>query len=1186
MKLTDSSLAFAGSNAVRAIASSSPTSNQFMVYGDTTITKVLSGTGIGLVKNGLGVLTLSAANTYTGNTTISSGILTITNTSALPGYNTNGRFAVAPNATLAVYNAVSDSDVTILRNTTNFAASANLGFDTTSGNRTYTPLLSNTSQGALGIVKLGSNTLTLTSTNTYTGQTNVLAGTLYAGTANVIPDSSPVNIASGATLSLNGSETIATLSGAGTLNTSSQLLFNSNNNATFNGVLSSNYYPPNAFTITYKTGTGTQTFSGATIRFGDPSIPSSSCALRHDTGGITILGGTFTQTLSDNGQNTPRNYQMGINSGTTTALTVAQSGTMNVKGIMLGENNTTSNNTISLSSGGTIINAGETWFSGASGTMNINGGLYSSQFAFEIGGGTGSVINNVNISNNGILRANHSFINMSRVSGSVNTINITSGGILSAGSFSVLGGVNANSNVINFDNGTYSPNANNITTNTSSFATYKIKSGGATFNIPSGWTNTFNPNLVQDATSTGGGLVKTGAGQLTFGGTGSTYTGQLSVLEGTFSVASVNNNSANGVFGNSTLPIVLGSNGKTATLQYTAAASPTTTKGVILPLGAIGTFDITGNAGTGPRITGIISGSGSLVKTGIGLLSYGGDNTYSGGTTLTNGLNIVGSDSAFGTGSVYFKNGSLRSTTGRITTLSNNFFLNPDTGVLTFPNVAGEKSLILAGPITLARQVTFNVTVGASVATEALIISGPIGDGGNAYQLNKTGTGVLVLSGQNTFSGPIIIQVGKMRILYPTIGDIRTTSGDLQFASGITNDISSSIRNNTQAVRIDTNGQNVTFASLLSSNSAGLTKLGTGTLTLSTTPIGANPNGIRGTITANAGQLTLTGTLSTASRIYVSNGAGTSGTLSISGALIQTANPGGGPRNFQVAPTAGVTGTVNVYSGGTLRSAAGGGIMLGENGGGTGIMNIYGGDVRLDSNNFWFSGPTATLSMSAGTFTAPNMYLAGGTGPQSIFNMRGGTATLAGSLILGQTNAGIGILNLDGGLFQAAATVVNTVSAHVLNFNGGTFRMTGNTTITTTPILVVKSGGCIFEQTANTTTINGILSSQGVDGGLTKLGSGLLVLNAINTYTGTTAISAGTLRVLKKISGTGSDASFNQANFGLSTLGVTFNSIPNIGDTYKLFPTSTVNNYSSITLTGATGRTATYDSSNSTLTIA
>jgi autotransporter-associated beta strand protein len=1191
MKLTDSSLAFAGSNTVRAIASSSSTSNQFMVYGDTTITKVLSGTGVGLVKNGLGTLTLSAANTYTGNTTISAGILTITDTSALPGYNTNGRFAVAPNATLAVYNAVSDSDITTLRNTTNFNASANLGFDTTSGDRTYTPLLSNTSQGALGIVKLGTNTLTLTSANTYTGQTNVLAGTLYAGTANdIIPNSSPVYIASGAIINCNGSETIATLSGAGNLYTNSQLTFNSSNNATFTGFLSSSYYPPNVHTIVYKTGTGTQTFSGANsvVLFGDYTNPTSHCPLRHDNGGISIIGGTFAQILTGS-SSVPRNYQMGISSGTNTTLTVAESGIMYIKGIMLGENDATSNNTINISSGGKIDNSGDTWFAGASGTMNIDNGLFSSQNIIEIGGGTNTLnaVNNVNVSNGGVLRIFNNGINFGRSRVSINTLNLNSNGTLSGTYVGAITGVNANSNIVNFNGGIYSPIANTIVNSSSSFLTYRIKSGGATFNIPSGWTNTFNANLLQDSSSTGGGLTKTGEGVMYFGGTGSTYTGQLSVLEGTFSVASVNNNSANGVFGNSTLPIVLGSNGKTATLQYTAVTNVATTKGITIPTGAVGIIDVTNISSTILTLNGSINGSGSLFRIGTGQLVYSGNNTYSGGTTLSGaGINNVNSDTAFGTGPIYFSGCAIRSAGGVSSpnrTITNDIIINAATN--TFNSNTNEHSLILAGPVTLTRQATLNVAVGTSTS-EALIISGPIGDGGNAYQLNKTGTGVLVLSGQNTFSGPIFIQVGNMRILYPTIGDIRTTSGNLQFAAGITNDISSSIRNNTQAVRINTNGQNVTFASLLSSNSAGLTKLGTGTLTLSTTPIGTSPNGIRGTITANGGNLTLTGTLSTVSRVLVSNGAGTSGTLSISGSLIQSV--GTSPRNFQVAPTAGVTGTVNVYSGGTLRSVNGG-IMLGENGGGTGRMNLYGGEVNLlGSNQFWFAGPTATLSMSAGSTlnVGGTMYFSGGIGNvQSIFNMSGGTANI-GTLIVGQTNSGTATLNLDGGLLSVGSTVINTVSAHTFNFNGGTFRVSGNTTIPTTPILLIKSGGCIYEQTANTTTINGILSSQGVDGGLTKLGSGLLSLNAINTYTGTTAISAGTLRVLKKISGTGTDASFTQADFGLSTLSVTFNSIPNIGDTYKLFPSSTVNTYSSITLNGASGRTATYDSSNSTLTIA
>ena len=496
---------------------------------------------------------------------------------------------------------------------------------------------------------------------------------------------------------------------------------------------------------------------------------------------------------------------------------------------------------------------------------------------------------------------------------------------------------------------------------------------------------------------------------------------------------------------------------------------------------------------------------------------------------------------------------------------------------------ANEKTLTFTGPILLTGNRNINSYIGNSVATEYLNIAGPIGDGGNGYGLTKTGTGNLVLSAQNTYSGNTTISQGALRLKYLPIGEIRFSGGNLQFDSGITTDVSSRILNNTNTVRVDTNGQNGTFASLLSSNSGGLTKTGTGTLTLSTTPIGTNPNGIRGNIISNGGELTFTGTLSTASAIYASNAAGTSGTISISGAVIQTA--GNSPRQFQIAPTAGVTGTVNVYSGGYLKNSATGGIMLGENNGGTGIMNIYGGTVDIGGGNFYFSGPTATLSMSAGTLNTGYMFLAGGTGATSSFTINGGTATPT-LLFFGQSS-GIGTLNLNGGLISTGYVSMLNLSAHVINFNGGTLRTSSNgAAIGATAITNIGTGGCYYDQSANTGSIYSVLSSQGTDGGFTKLGAGTLQLSAINVYTGTTAISAGTLRVLKKISGTGTDASFSQANFALSTLSVTFNSNPNVGDTYKMFPTSTVNSYGSITLVGTTGRTATYNSSNSTLTIA
>jgi autotransporter-associated beta strand protein len=131
----------------------------------------------------------------------------------------------------------------------------------------------------------------------------------------------------------------------------------------------------------------------------------------------------------------------------------------------------------------------------------------------------------------------------------------------------------------------------------------------------------------------------------------------------------------------------------------------------------------------------------------------------------------------------------------------------------------------------------------------------------------------------------------------------------------------------------------------------------------------------------------------------------------------------------------------------------------------------------------------------------------------------------------------------------------------------------------------VRSGGAILD-IGGTVTTSSIFSDGGGGGGFTKLGSGLFGFNAINTYTGTTNVSAGTLRVSKKISGTGSDASFSQADFTPTTLTVTFVSgtPPSVGNTYKLFSGATQQTYGSVTLVNYSG-TASYNSTNSTLTI-
>lgn len=84
MILTNSSAAEVGTSNVTAIASSTALFRQFMCYLSTTISTAITGT-TGLVKNGIGGLTLSGVCNYSGPTQINAGSLAITNASTLNG---------------------------------------------------------------------------------------------------------------------------------------------------------------------------------------------------------------------------------------------------------------------------------------------------------------------------------------------------------------------------------------------------------------------------------------------------------------------------------------------------------------------------------------------------------------------------------------------------------------------------------------------------------------------------------------------------------------------------------------------------------------------------------------------------------------------------------------------------------------------------------------------------------------------------------------------------------------------------------------------------------------------------------------------------------------------------------------------------------------------------------------------
>jgi autotransporter-associated beta strand protein len=252
-------------------------------------------------------------------------------------------------------------------------------------------------------------------------------------------------------------------------------------------------------------------------------------------------------------------------------------------------------------------------------------------------------------------------------------------------------------------------------------------------------------------------------------------------------------------------------------------------------------------------------------------------------------------------------------------------------------------------------------------------ISGVIGNGSGA--VTKTGTGTWTLSGANTYTGGTNINGGTLVISNASAlgssGTISFGGGTLKY-NGITTDLSSRFSTAaSQQYRIDTNSQNVTFASALTSSGATLAKSGGGTLTLS------NTNTYSGATTLSAGILNVTGSIAS-SAVSVASGGTLAGSGTASGAV--TLSSGG-----HISPGSSlVANSIGTLTLGSLTWTAGG-IMdfnLGSTSASADKVSVTGAVTKSGSGTFSFDfgssaagvGQTYTVA-SAGSWIgwgAPN----------------------------------------------------------------------------------------------------------------------------------------------------------------------------------------------------------------------
>jgi autotransporter-associated beta strand protein len=231
-----------------------------------------------------------------------------------------------------------------------------------------------------------------------------------------------------------------------------------------------------------------------------------------------------------------------------------------------------------------------------------------------------------------------------------------------------------------------------------------LNTGGGIVDVANSGTSLFLQNQVSGV----GSLTKTGAGVLILNNT-NFYQGGTTIAGGILSGNTIANQGSNSAFGQGNFVIDNG-----ATLQYTGGTA-STNRTISLGSGG-GTVAVTG---TGNRlaVTGVVSGTGGLTKTGLGTLQLINSNTYSGGTIINNGevdaFNTSGS--ATGSGDVTINAGAL---------------------FIGFGGTAGAVS----GNITNFGFVRFNRSDNTTYAGQ---ISG-------TGSMEKNGAGTLELTGANT----------------------------------------------------------------------------------------------------------------------------------------------------------------------------------------------------------------------------------------------------------------------------------------------------------------------------------------------------------------------------------------------------------------------------------------------------
>ncbi len=187
MKVTfTGNITLAGSSAIYVQPASNANINvQGVISDDGTPASALT------INAGDSYIQLSNANTYNGNTLINIATLKVGHDGAIPSGAGKGNVTLATTLDLNGFNPTVNGLSGAGTVTSNILGDSNLSIGANDQTSTFTGLIQNGS-GTVGVTKVGSGTLTLTNTNTFTGPLSVKSGVLATSTINIANSNGPL----------------------------------------------------------------------------------------------------------------------------------------------------------------------------------------------------------------------------------------------------------------------------------------------------------------------------------------------------------------------------------------------------------------------------------------------------------------------------------------------------------------------------------------------------------------------------------------------------------------------------------------------------------------------------------------------------------------------------------------------------------------------------------------------------------------------------------------------------------------------------------------------------------------------------------------------------------------------------------------------------------------------------------